>query len=91
MIKIVNVTKVDVLGNFRLRVKFSDGSTGVHDFSDIVAEPGPMVEPLRNLEFFNRVFVSMGVLSWPNGYDLDAIQLNHEMKSAGELAASAAE
>lgn len=91
MIEIVNVTKVDVLGNFRLRVKFSDGTVGIHDFKDIVAETGQMVEPLKDIEFFNRVYISMGVLAWPNGYDLDAIQLQREMRSAGELTATAAE
>jgi Protein of unknown function (DUF2442) len=91
MIEIVNVTKVEVLGNFQLRVKFSDGTTGIHDFRDIVEETGPMVEPLRNQDIFNRVFVSMGVLTWPNGFDVDAIQLQREMRSAGELTANAAE
>ncbi len=91
MIEIINITKVDVLGNFRLRVRFSDGTAGIHDFNEIVSESGPMVEPLKNLEFFNRVFISMGVLAWPNGYDIDAIQLQHEMRSADELTATAAE
>ena len=91
MIEIVNVTKVDVLGNFRLRVRFSDGTVGVHDFKEMVDESGPMVEPLKNLDFFNRVYISMGVLAWPNGYDIDAIQLQREMRSAGELTATAAE
>lgn len=91
MIEIINITKVDVLGNFRLRVRFSDGTAGIHDFNEIVSEPGPMVEPLKNLEFFNRVFISMGVLAWPNGYDIDAIQLQREMRSADELTATAAE
>ena len=50
-----------------------------------------MVELLRNTVHFKQVFISMGVLTWPNGYDLDAIQLHREMKAAGELAAVAAE
>ncbi len=91
MINIVHVTKVDVLGNFRLRVEFSDGSAGIHNFHAILSEAGPMVEPLRSPELFDRVFISMGVLAWPNGFDLDAIQLHREMKNAGELVATAAE
>lgn len=91
MIKIVHVTRVDVLGHFRLRLEFSDGSTGIHNFHDILSETGPMVEPLRSPELFDRVFISMGVLAWPNGFDLDSIQLHRVMKSAGELVATAAE
>jgi hypothetical protein len=89
MIEIINVTGVEVLGDYRLRVWFSDGSIGVHDFTEIVSERGPMVEPLRDKAFFQRVFISLGVLTWPNGYDLDAIQLHSEIKAAGELTAAA--
>ena len=89
MIKIVNVTDVEAIGGFRLRVGFSDGTSGVHDFRDIVSEGGPMVEPLRDERLFKRVFISTGVLTWPNGFDLDAIQLHREMAAAGEFAATA--
>lgn len=44
-----------------------------------------MVEPLKDPRFFKRVFISLGVLAWPNGFDLDAIQLHREMAAAGEL------
>ena len=52
---------------------------------------GAMVEPLRDVQFFRRVVISMGVLVWPNGYDLDAINLYDEMKRCGALDAIAAE
>ena len=35
-----------------------------------------MVEPLRDPAMFGRAFVSFGVPSWPNGFDLDAINLH---------------
>ena len=44
-----------------------------------------MVEPLRDPTYFARVFVENGVLTWPNGFDLDPIALHDEMKEAGEL------
>jgi hypothetical protein len=71
-------------------VRFSDGSSGIHDFTEIFSEPGPTVELLRDRKFFKRVFVSLGVLTWPNGYGLDANPLHGEMKTAGELIATAA-
>ena len=85
MIEIVKIVKVDKLGGFRLRLHFSDGSVGERDFSDIVAEGGPMVEPLRDPAFFARVFLEYGTLAWPNGFDLDSIALHQEMKAAGQL------
>lgn len=91
MIEIVKITSVRSLGDYRLQICFSDGTSGVRDFADIVAEPGPMLLPLRSPTFFARVFVSMGVLAWPNGYELDSIQLQAEMKAASNLAHQAAE
>jgi hypothetical protein len=51
----------------------------------LIAEGGPMMEPLREQTMFQKAFVMMGVLSWPNGFDLDAIQLHRDMRHAGEL------
>jgi hypothetical protein len=90
MIEIVKILKVEKLGGFRLRLHFSDGTEGERDFSDIVAEDGPMVEPLRDPAFFGRVFLEYGTLAWPNGYDLDSIALHDEMKAAGLLQQTAA-
>ena len=91
MFKIVKVAELEPLGGHRMRVAFSDGSSGEHDISDLVAKPGPMVEPLRDPAFFARVFVEMGVPTWPNGYDIDAIKLHMDMEAAGELSRDAAE
>ncbi|HEY5064201.1 MAG TPA: DUF2442 domain-containing protein [Xanthobacteraceae bacterium] len=90
MIEIVHVTKVEKLGGFRLRLTFSDGTAGDRDFSNLVAETGEMVEPLRDPAFFARVFVECGVLAWPNGFDLDSIALHMEMREKGLLRGTAA-
>ena len=87
----VKVVAVKSLGGHRLRVAFSDGSAGEHDFADLFVEPGPMVEPLRDEAFFAQVFVEMGVLTWPNGFDMDALNLHMTMAAAGELSRDAAE
>ena len=85
MIEIVKVVRVEPLGGHRLRLRFSDGSQGERDFSDIVGESGPMVEPLKSPEFFAHVFLEFGTLTWPNGFDLDSIALHDEMDRAGLL------
>jgi hypothetical protein len=42
------VTRVERLGGFRLRVRFNDGSEGVHDFAAIVGELGSALECFSN-------------------------------------------
>jgi hypothetical protein len=90
MFQIVKVLEVRPVKDYRLHVSFSDGSSGDHDFASQVREGGPMLEPLRDPAFFARVFVEMGVLAWPNGFDLDAIKLHMDMAEAGELRRDAA-
>ncbi|HEY4114410.1 MAG TPA: DUF2442 domain-containing protein [Rhizomicrobium sp.] len=87
----VDVLRVRTLGGHRLWVCFTDGSEGVRDFIDMIAQPGPMLEPLKSADYFARVFVESGVLTWPNGFDVDSINLYMQMRDAGVLAAAAAE
>jgi len=88
---LTKIVRLEKLGGFRLRLRFSDGTEGVRDFSALVQEPGPMLEPLRDETYFNRVFLEYGALTWPNGFDLDSIALHHRMAAAGELSQVAAE
>ncbi|WP_219319657.1 DUF2442 domain-containing protein [Methylovirgula sp. HY1] len=87
---LTKVTHLEKLGGFRLRVRFSDGSEGTHDFSAVVHETGPMLEPLRDDAYFSRVFLEFGAPTWPNGFDIAPEWLRREMADAGELASTAA-
>jgi Protein of unknown function (DUF2442) len=57
---LTKVVRLDRLGGFRLRVRFNDGSGGEYDFSAMVNEPGPMLEPFRDETYFVRVFLEFG-------------------------------
>ena len=46
---------------------------------------------LKEPAYFARAFVEMGAPTWPNGFDLDPINLYMEMRKAGELMKVAAE
>jgi hypothetical protein len=87
----IDVVSVKHVGGYKLRVAFSDGSVGVHDFSATAARTGEMVQPLKDPAFFARVFVELGALTWPNGFDVDPIALYERMAKAGELTRAAAE
>src|SRR3982750_3680698 len=83
MFKMVHVTRVEALDAHRIRLEFSDGKTGIRDLSDVLAEGGEMVEPLRDRTIFEKVEVSSGAPMWPNGFALDAINLHMELERAG--------
>ena len=88
---LTKVMQLERLGGFRLHVRFSDGSEGVHDFATMVNEPGPMLLPLRDEAYFVRVFLEFGAPTWPNGFDIAPEWLRREMAAAGELTRVAAE
>jgi hypothetical protein len=87
----VDVLRLRPLDGYQLWLRFTDGSEGVRDLSDVVAEGGVMVEPLKAKEYFDRVFVELGAPTWPNGFDLDPINLYMQLRDAGALTSAAAE
>jgi hypothetical protein len=87
----MKITSIEPRGAYRLFIRFSDGSEGERDFSDLVAEKGSLVVPLREPAYFAQAFTEDGSgLAWPNGLDLDAVALHEEMKQAGLLRVPAA-
>jgi hypothetical protein len=90
MITLVKVVSAKALDETRLWLRFSDGTEGIRDCSDLLALEGEMVLPLRDPSVFKGVVVEYGVPTWPNGFDLDAINLHMELKQAGLLQRSAA-
>jgi len=56
----VDVLRLRALPDHKLWIRFTDGSEGVRDLSDMIARGGPMVDPLKSSDYFARVFVEMG-------------------------------
>ncbi len=84
-LSLIKVVKVEPLGGYRLRLRFSDGSMGERDFADVVFAGGSMLDPLQDVTYFARVFTEFGAPTWPNGYDLAPNALHAEMSEAGHL------
>lgn len=82
---LTKVTSLTVLSPYKLAVRFSDGTSGVHDCSALVEEIGKLIEPLRDPSFFARAVLEDGIPTWPNGFDMDAEWLRLEMLAANEL------
>jgi len=64
------VTKVTYLEGYKLRLEFNDGVVKDVNLEDELY--GPVFEPLRDVELFNKVAVNpdTNTIEWPNGADL---------------------
>ena len=68
MIKVLNAR---CAGDFKLELDFSDHTHGVFDAGAYLAtRSGPLLDKLRNANYFARVFIDAGALCWPNGLEL---------------------
>jgi len=67
---IVHVTRVEVIGDHRLRLGFEDGLEGEVDLSTLRWRG--IFEPLRDHDYFSRVALDpeLGTIVWPNGADI---------------------
>jgi hypothetical protein len=75
----MDVTAVEVVGDFRLRLTFEDGTVGDVDFgAGMARRPGA---PFRS-PFFARVRLDpeAGTIAWPNGVDLAPEPLYEEAR-----------
>ena len=68
--QLVDITGVEVLGDYRLRLTFEDGTVGDVDFSG--RDWRGVFEALRDPEYFARVTVDpeAGTITWPDGLDM---------------------
>ena len=76
---------VKPLGGHKLWFEFSDGSHGERNFSDLLQRNRPVLEPLREPDYFARVFLQRGAPTWPNGFDLAPWAIYDDMAGEGAL------
>jgi len=76
------VLGVEHLGEFRLRLTFSDGLVRELDFDGVLE--GEVFEPLQNPALFEQVAVDAlaGTIAWPTGVDLDPDVLHGDFEPA---------
>jgi hypothetical protein len=73
---IYRVESFEIVGPYKLRVRFDDNAEQMIDFQPVLA--GELYRPLLDLEIFNRVKIDPEVhtLVWPNGADFDPATLH---------------
>jgi hypothetical protein len=88
--QLVDITGVEVIGEYQLRLTFEDGTAGDVDFSERIWSG--VFEPLRDPAYFARVSVDSeaGTISWPNGLDMAPEPLYAEARRHPVPAARAA-
>ncbi len=66
------IQNVSHLGDYRLWLEFTDGTSGEIDFRSRVVNRGGVFEPFADIQFFREVQVDpeTGTIVWPNGVDL---------------------
>ena len=84
-----DVTDFQVIGDYKIRVVFDDGSMQLIDFQPVLY--GEMYGPLRDLSLFNQVRLDreIATLVWPNQADFDPWTLHEWPKIVRELEAKA--
>ena len=63
----LHVTKARHVADYRAYVSFNDGTSAELDLSDSL--DGPILEPLRDVEYFRSFSIIGHTLAWPNSAD----------------------
>jgi hypothetical protein len=78
-----SVIRAQYRGGYRIHLTFSDGTEKTIDFRQWL--DGPVFEPLKDPEYFQRFFIDGGTVVWPNGADI-APETLYEQKESREAA-----
>ena len=80
MVFLPSVTRAEYRGRYSIHVTFNDGKFGTIDFLQWLE--GPIFEPLKDEEYFQRFFLDGGTVSWPNGADIAPETLYEQAQSS---------
>ncbi|MCB9739734.1 MAG: DUF2442 domain-containing protein [Deltaproteobacteria bacterium] len=78
----IELIDVQVIGEFQLRLEFSDGSHGNFDGRPLLQRQGSLLQPLRDRDYFSRCFIDAGGLAWPNGLELSPATLHSMLRDS---------
>lgn len=68
---LLSVTHAEYIGNYSIKLSFSNGENGVEDLKDIIFNDHRKIfEPLRNQEYFKSFQLENWTILWSNNLDL---------------------
>lgn len=66
------VKAISIVPDYRLAVTFNDDTSGIADLSSVTkAKDAGIYSALADPIVFEQATISLGVVTWPNGADLD--------------------
>ena len=68
---LLDVTAVEPLPGFVLRLTFENGEVRRFSTVKLLARNGTVFTPLRRVTMFRQVFIANGTVCWPGGADID--------------------
>jgi hypothetical protein len=77
------VTRAEYRAGYMIHLVFNDGVESMVDFSEWLV--GPVFEPLKDRDYFQRFFIEGGTVTWPNGADI-APETLHERATSSQAA-----
>ena len=86
----IKITQAVYRSDQEIKLHFSDGSYGVMDFSETLAQKTSLTQALDDTVFFQRFFIELGALCWPNSLEFSAGSLCKKLEAAGKLVKPAA-
>ena len=71
----INAISVTATKDYHVIVELEDGRSFNIDMSYILSESGSVIQPLKRIEEFQKVFIQKGIVTWPSGFDIDPYYL----------------
>ena len=76
------VKALSVMPDYRLAVTFQDGTNGIVDLSGVTtAQNCGIYEGLKDEAIFEQARLELGVVTWPNGADIDPAWMYEQLKT----------
>ena len=75
--KIHDILKVIPHEDYFISVVFDDGLAKKIDLKPFIN--GGISEELKDIDFFNRVYLDNGSVTWPNGFDFCSVFLREDI------------
>lgn len=77
------VASIEYRCGYVYHVVFDDGLCGDVDFSEYIGK-GPVLEPLKDPNFFRQARIEGGTIAWPNGADIAPETLYEKVQMANK-------
>ncbi len=81
----IKILRANSKRDYVLGLEFSDGTFGDYDLAPLLSRDTPLTRPLTQPAEFQRFFIELGALCWPNGLELSAGSIHARLKASGLL------